>query len=127
MRIRLTLTAAFALAALGASAAAAKPLPQPVDPDVGQFVWIAQPDWMKIQLTLQEYVGKSPGSALIECTMHDGRPKDCKVIEETPAGRNYGRAAVAIAALYKASGKDSLGEPIEGRVIRMPVEVKAPR
>ncbi len=67
------------------------------------------------------------GVVVMDCVVSpEGRPGDCKVIKETPAGRGMGAEAVLFAPNLKMDPK-TLPKPVNGRNrISLPVPIPAP-
>jgi|GEM_PF-4499781 len=95
--------------------------PEPVAEDVGELQWISKPDIMQVSVIAMENNAYRTADVVLECTMRRGWAKSCVVIEETPPGRNFKRVAIEVIKLYHAASKDSMGLPIEGRVVRFPI------
>lgn len=124
------LIVAFTLSAACAGPAWATPeeipTPQPVDAVDMDLVWIKRPDWMRVAMLMSEYRIAADGRATIECTLRNGRPKKCSVLEGTASNLNYGGFAKALAGEFKAAKLATDGRPTEGLRVRIPVALKAP-
>lgn len=87
------------------------------------------PSWLK-RPSAQDLMGVWPtaamksgrgGKALISCTVTvQGALRDCKVVEETPAGSGFGGAAVTLSAQLLMKPGLRNGQPVEGNV-RIPI------
>ena len=62
------------------------------------------------------------GRATIRCdVVHDGTLKACVVVEERPAGVNFGAAALALTPKFKMRPQTVRGEPVDGGVVTIPI------
>jgi len=86
-----------------------------VNPD-----YLTRPNPAEILRAHPELAKGPPGRVSVECIVTvDGRLDACSVIEETPAGHGYGRAALDIVSHYKMKPQTLDGEPRGGVRMRM--------
>lgn len=67
------------------------------------------------------------GKAVIACTVNaQGRLESCQVESESPAGENFGAAALRMAPLFGMSPNTADGAPVEGARVRIPIVFNPP-
>lgn len=67
------------------------------------------------------------GKAVIACTVNaQGRLESCQVESESPAGENFGAAALRMAPLFGMRPTNADGVPVEGARVRIPIVFNPP-
>lgn len=115
----------FALLALMA-VAEAPPFEAPEAPPVTEPAWVHLPtgEDMARALPLR---AKSGGRAVIECRVAaGGQLQRCRIVDETPPGQDFGRAALRISTKFRMKPQDRAGQPTAGRLIRLPIAWNLP-
>jgi protein TonB len=65
------------------------------------------------------------GRAVIQCTVTaEGKLADCQVIEERPAGKGFGEAALSLAPYFLMRPMTVDGQPMPGGKISIPIQFK---
>lgn len=95
----------------------------------------ATPPWLR-HPSLQEQVATYPelaartgreGHASMSCVVaKDGEMNDCVVVEETPQGAGFGKAALELAHFFQIKPYSELGFPLAGMRIGIPVAFRMP-
>jgi hypothetical protein len=119
------LAGALTVAAAAASAFGGPSDPQPeAVPMRGLFGWIIKPNVIDASVLADQYVAfdvPSGSKASVRCEVGKKRYlTDCVVLSEEPAGKGVGKFAIALAGMYKAESKDSLGQSTVGRKVVFP-------
>ena len=67
------------------------------------------------------------GGARISCTVKaDGRLTACTVLEETPPGFGYGKAAIRLSTYFRMKSLDRNGKPVAGGTVVIPLRWNLP-
>lgn len=68
------------------------------------------------------------GWALVQCVIgSDGRLSGCQVLDEYPLEMGFADAGLRLMALFQAAPQDADGVPVEGALVRIPVNFNLPR
>lgn len=68
------------------------------------------------------------GRATVVCqVVSDGALANCLVVDEMPAGENFGDAVLHLAALFRIKPLTKDGAPTVGRWIKLPIKFRLPR
>lgn len=122
-----TLLAALALMLLSAQALAADTKgPLVTDPD-----WDRQPSAVDISRYFPDKAAKAglSGKALIACRITvTGFLENCRLMDESPVGEDFGRAALRMAEkrLFHMKPMSLLGRPVDGQIVFIPVFFVSP-
>ena len=97
----------------------------------GEVQQIARPEWGRLPEATAvasgfpakaKAAGVQGGGATLDCRVQaGGRIADCSVLRETPAGMDFGQAALALAPSFAMSAWTSDGRPVDGARVRIPV------
>jgi TonB family protein len=93
---------------------------------------ITDPLWEQPRVTAEDLQKAYPpaalaqgvsGAAALECTVSaNGSLSPCKVLAETPAGQQFGEAAVKVAGNFRMKTTTRSGASAVGRTVRIPIE-----
>ena len=68
------------------------------------------------------------GLALVQCDVgKDGEMADCVVEQEAPTGQGFGDAALKLMPRFRMNPHRQDGAPVEGGVVRLPIQFRLPR
>lgn len=87
-------------------------------------VWISRPTAEQVGRLYPERALERgvTGSATLWCGIRaNGTMTACQVVDETPAGAQFGKAALAMAQYFRISPLTVDGKPVEGSRVRIPV------
>ncbi|MGH6971438.1 MAG: TonB family protein [Caulobacteraceae bacterium] len=108
-----------------------KPSGPTVTPDLLSPARLENPHWLPTARFVWAYPDRAArkgvgGSALLDCLVRDDGRLTCDLISETPHGYDFGKAAVAMATLFRVSPRSCSGEPAVGRWLDVPINFKPP-
>lgn len=87
--------------------------------------WVSKPDGDDLARAFPRkavLARQSTGAATISCAVaKTGKLEDCTVIEETPAGFDFGLAALQLQRQFKLRAKLKDGQSTEGGRVRIPI------
>ena len=81
--------------------------------------WLSEPDGEEVARAYPEKAlsESAPGSVVLGCLeLLDGSVVDCRVLEETPGGSGFGRAALRLSHLFRFSPATADGRSVEAQV-----------
>ena len=65
------------------------------------------------------------GSVVLSCVVKADQTLDeCRVVEETPRGKGFGKASLEAAKLFRMDLRTQDGNPVEGLEVRIPIRWK---
>jgi periplasmic protein TonB len=125
----ITVTTTPSAPALSTTPATLPEIISPLNPMITNPTWIRRP-------TEQELIDFYPESAFfrgiegqvqLDCLVSANGRLSCTVIEETPTGKGFGRAALDAARLFKIAPQLKDGRASEGGRISIPINFHMPR
>jgi protein TonB len=67
------------------------------------------------------------GRVVLSCLVSESGKLDCQVIEETPEGKGFGRAAIQASSKFKVAPQTENGKPTSGGRLRVPIAFVPPK
>ena len=103
-------------------------LPEPLNASVPVTPqWVHAPSGDEMAAVYPAQARWKSGRAVLACRLSQiGRPTDCTVAEETPAGLGFGEAALKLAPLLRFTTRDASGKSLVGGTFRIPLSWSAP-
>jgi TonB family protein len=108
--------------------------PPAVTPDVFARPMIIEPDWAAAVAPINPVYPKAAfragvsGRATLSCEVSvEGRLQDCKVIDETPPGYDFGDAALKLSRYFRMTPQLRDGVPVGGAKVTFPVAFALPK
>lgn len=103
-------------------------LPEPLDASVPVTPqWVHAPSGDEMAAVYPAQAEWKSGRAVLACRLSQtGRPTDCTVAEETPAGLGFGQAALKLAPLLRFTTRDASSKSLVGGTFRIPLAWASP-
>jgi protein TonB len=98
-------------------------------PRISKPTWVRLPDTYDMDLYYppDARLRRLSGRSVMQCFVTDeGRLEKCRVLSEEPAGSGFGAATLKLAPKFQMQTKTSLGQPVGGAAVMIPVRWTPP-
>ncbi len=115
--------------------AASEPAPPPLPTENGKPMKPYRPEWTSLpsgadfkrlypDAARKKHVA---GKVVLDCkVLADGKLTNCVVVQETPQGLGFDRAALGLVPMFAMKQQTSDGRPVAGGMVRLPLYFKTP-
>lgn len=110
------------------AAPAVEPTPKPPSV-IANPSWVRQPTGQQLMRAYPDRAinAKVSGSASLNCAVRaDGNVGDCRVVDETPGGYGFGRAAQDLSRYFRINPRTVNGQAVDGARVNIRLQFRLP-
>lgn len=96
----------------------------PPSPTITKPMWLRKPSGAAVAKAYPDDAMRSGigGKVVLSCTVTaEGLVEGCKVVSETPVGRDFGKAALRLSRYFQMTKTTDDGQPVAGAIVHIPI------